>query len=96
MSPKPLVWAPSKNLQLLIPLSYFKEVLMGMVDKAAHVDEILTQAPNEPASSREEDEASPEARGLCLGLEHPHRYGPKIHVSYRKSSILRYSHTAFQ
>lgn len=94
MSPEPLVWAPYKNTQLLIPLSYSKKVLMGRVAKDVHIDKVLTQAPHEPASSREEDDASPGARRRCLGLEQPHRYGPKIQVSYRKSIVFLYSHTS--
>ena len=56
----------------------------------------LTQIPHEPASSVEEDDASPGAGGLCLGLEQPHRYGPKIQVSHYKSSILFCSHKTMQ
>lgn len=68
----------------------------GRVGNVVGVDEVLTQAPHKPASSREEEDASPGARGCCFGLEQPHRYGPKIQVSYHQSSILLYSHTALQ
>lgn len=56
----------------------------------------LTQAPHYPASSVEEDDASPGAGGLCLGLEQPHRDGPKIQVNRCNSSILFGSCKALQ
>lgn len=49
---------------------------------------LLTQATKHTTSSMVEDDASPGARGGCLGLEQPHRDCSKMQVFYQHTIVI--------